>query len=151
MAPTPTNQHGPERPKTRPGRLIRTRLDLGYFLGTPVPGSGPKPKKFKLNAPRWGWGWISGSLEGPQIHNPQLYPFAVCPNNAKCPRMGIIIGVRDCFVAQRALFFKPGPPGLRASPLAITGRRSFKNRGQIYYFIVPNVCPGIGGSDRWRD
>ncbi len=49
-----------------------------------------------------------------------FYIFAVGPKNAKCPRMGRIIGLRRCFLVQPELLFEPGPfpelPGPAVGP-----------------------------------
>jgi hypothetical protein len=81
--------------------------------------------------------------EGPQIDHLSFYIFAVGPKNTKCPRMGLIIGLRGRFAVKPALFLEPEPvpgaPGARRGPQGAENRS--KNRGRIYHFLLPKVCP----------
>jgi hypothetical protein len=75
--------HGPEPPQhgaredqvwTGAGTLVRTTCSFAWSL---------------YDAPGY---WAD--LEGPQIYHLSFYPFAVGPQNTKCPRMGLRIGLR---------------------------------------------------------
>ncbi len=77
-------------------------------------------------------------LEGPAIYHLSFCLFAVGPKNAKCPRMGLRIGLRGGFVAQPALFFEPGPfPGLPGPAVGPKGPKIGLNPGLDLSFYPP--------------
>ena len=115
---------------------IRIRLLLGSDL-IPKINRGDKP-------PTVSW----ADFEGPQIYHICFYLFAVGPKNTKYPRMGLIQVVSGSafWCNLRSFSSRDRFRVSRGPPWAPRGRKSAKNPGRSYHFILPNHRLGIGAA-----